>query len=190
MLAGGPSEPGLEYIFLFAAALVAGASLVAWRLPTGGSVSVRAARGDYRILLRHGPFLRVLAFVFGMFFFIHGPMVIFPIFIRSLGGTMESVSYMWIWMIALEIPLVTYTSKFFKAMGPRLMLAIAALAVSGVTASAETITVCAGGCDYTSINAAIGAASDVSHEIDVNLVDMATCRAALRGAIEQQGVDL
>ena len=42
----------------------------------------------------------------------------------------------------------------------RTLLAAVALAFSSVTASAETITVCASGCDYTSINAAIGAASD------------------------------
>ena len=42
----------------------------------------------------------------------------------------------------------------------RTLLAAVALAVSSVTASAETITVCASGCDYTSINAAISAASD------------------------------
>ena len=42
----------------------------------------------------------------------------------------------------------------------RTLLAAVALAVSSVTASAETITVCASGCDYTSINAAIGDASD------------------------------
>ena len=42
----------------------------------------------------------------------------------------------------------------------RTLLAAVALAFSSVTASAETITVCASGCDHTSINAAIGAASD------------------------------
>jgi hypothetical protein len=42
----------------------------------------------------------------------------------------------------------------------RTLLAAVALAVSSVTASADTITVCADGCDYTSINAAINAASD------------------------------
>ena len=42
----------------------------------------------------------------------------------------------------------------------RTLLATVALAFSSVTASAETITVCASGCDYTSINAAINAASD------------------------------
>ena len=42
----------------------------------------------------------------------------------------------------------------------RTLLATVALALSSVTASAETITVCASGCDYTSINAAISAASN------------------------------
>ena len=42
----------------------------------------------------------------------------------------------------------------------RTLLAAVALAFSSVAASADTITVCASGCDYTSINAAIGAASD------------------------------
>ena len=42
----------------------------------------------------------------------------------------------------------------------RTLLATVGLAISSATASAETITVCASGCDYTSINAAIGAAGD------------------------------
>ncbi|MDG2132264.1 MAG: right-handed parallel beta-helix repeat-containing protein [Phycisphaerales bacterium] len=42
----------------------------------------------------------------------------------------------------------------------RTLLAAAALACSSATVSAETITVCADGCDYTFINAAIDAAND------------------------------
>ena len=42
----------------------------------------------------------------------------------------------------------------------RTLPAAVALACSSVTASAETITVCASGCDYTSINAAIAAANE------------------------------
>ncbi|MDB4775841.1 right-handed parallel beta-helix repeat-containing protein, partial [bacterium] len=42
----------------------------------------------------------------------------------------------------------------------RTLLAAVALAFSSVTASAETITVCASGCDHTSINDAIAASSD------------------------------
>ena len=39
-------------------------------------------------------------------------------------------------------------------------IAAVALALLASSATAETITVCAKGCDYTSINAAIAAASD------------------------------
>ena len=42
----------------------------------------------------------------------------------------------------------------------RILMTGVALALSSVTASASTITVCASGCDYTSINAAISAASN------------------------------
>ena len=42
----------------------------------------------------------------------------------------------------------------------RMLLATVALAFSSVIASASTITVCASGCDYTSINATINAAID------------------------------
>lgn len=42
----------------------------------------------------------------------------------------------------------------------RTLLATVALAFSGVAASADTITVCASGCDYTSINAAVEASND------------------------------
>ena len=42
----------------------------------------------------------------------------------------------------------------------RTLFTAVALAVSSVTASADTITVCASGCDYTSINAVISVASD------------------------------
>ena len=42
----------------------------------------------------------------------------------------------------------------------RTLLSTVALAVSSMTASADTITVCASGCEYASINAAINAASN------------------------------
>ena len=42
----------------------------------------------------------------------------------------------------------------------RTLVATVALAFSSATTLADTITVCADGCDYTSINAAISAASD------------------------------
>jgi PPP family 3-phenylpropionic acid transporter len=127
-LPGGPSEPALGLIFLVAGALVALGSLVAWRLPRSGSVSLRASRDDYLLLLRHLPFLRVLAFAFLGFLFIQGPMMLFPVYVRSRGGDMSVVSQMWIWMLLLEIPLVAYAGPLFRRVGPRVMVASAALA--------------------------------------------------------------
>ncbi len=125
---GGPSEPGLELIFFVAATLVALGALVAWRLPRTGSVALRASRDDYLFLLRHPPYLRVLAFAFLSFLFVQGPMVHFPIYVRSRGGDMGVVSNMWVWMLLLEIPLVTYAGPLFRRLGPRVMVASGALA--------------------------------------------------------------
>ena len=55
-------------------------------------------------------------------------MVLFPVYIRALGGTMASVSYMWIWMILLEIPLVAFADRIFRRIGPRTMVALATIA--------------------------------------------------------------
>ncbi|MFB0985000.1 MAG: hypothetical protein QMB94_01795, partial [Phycisphaerales bacterium] len=49
----------------------------------------------------------------------------------------------------------------------RMLFATVALAISSATASAETITVCSSGCDYTSINAAIEAAADEGDVIEI-----------------------
>ena len=76
----------------------------------------------------------------------------------------------------------------------RTLLATVALAFSSVTASAETITVCASGCDYTSINAAIGAASDgdviqLSAEtyFEGSQIDTLGKAITLRGVLDKAG---
>ncbi len=127
----GPSEPGLENVFLLASLLLAAGSVVAWTLPHAGSVGLRASRGDYRILVRHGAYVRVLVFAFFSYLFLHGPMVLFPIYVRSRGGDMDTVSYMWIWMLLLEIPLVASAGAIFARVGPRVMVATAT-AVGGI----------------------------------------------------------
>jgi len=124
----GPSEPGLAIMFPITAGLIAAGSLFALALPAGGELSVRAPRGDWRRLLRHRPFVRVLGFTLVAYLFLQGPMTIFPIFVRSLGGTLDSVSDMWIWMLALEIPLIAFSGSSLARFGPRGLLAIGALA--------------------------------------------------------------
>ena len=76
----------------------------------------------------------------------------------------------------------------------RTLLATVALAVSSVTASAETITVCARGCDYTSINAAIGAASDgdviqlaAETYFEGEQIDTLGKKITLRGVLDKAG---
>ena len=124
----GPSEPGLEIMFPITAALIAAGALFALALPAGGELSVRAPRGDWRRLLRHRPFVRVLGFTLVAYLFLQGPMTIFPIFVRSLGGTLDSVSEMWIWMLALEIPLIAFSGSSLARFGPRGLLAIGTIA--------------------------------------------------------------
>jgi len=89
---------------------------------------LRAPRGDWRRLLRHRPFVRVLAFTLVAYLFLQGPMSIFPIYVRSLGGTLDSVSDMWVLMLALEIPLVAFSGRSLARFGPRGLLAIGAIA--------------------------------------------------------------
>ena len=76
----------------------------------------------------------------------------------------------------------------------RTLLAAVALAVSSVTASAETITVCASGCDYTSINTAISAASDgdviqlaAQTYFEGEQIDTLGKAITLRGAFDKTG---
>jgi PPP family 3-phenylpropionic acid transporter len=126
--AGGPSEPGLEVMFPITAGLVALGGLLALALPRGGEMALRAPKGDWRRLQRHRPFVRVLGFTLVAYFFLQGPMSIFPIYVRSLGGTLDSVSNMWILMLSLEIPLVAFAGASLARVGPRGLLAIGTLA--------------------------------------------------------------
>ena len=126
--ATGPSEPGLDVMFPITAGLVAIGGLFALALPRGGELSLRAPRGDWRRLLRHRPFVRLLAFTLVAYLFLQGPMSIFPIYVRSLGGSLDSVSEMWILMLSLEIPLVAFSGSALARFGPRGLLAVGTLA--------------------------------------------------------------
>ncbi len=124
----GPSEPGLEIMFVIAAGLVFVAALISLRLPREGSVSLRAARGDWRGLLKNRAFVRFLVFAFVAYVLLQGPMWLFPIFIRSRGGDIDTIRGMWIVMLAVEIPLVLSTGSGLKRLGARGLLAIGILA--------------------------------------------------------------
>jgi PPP family 3-phenylpropionic acid transporter len=122
------SQPGLEIMFPLTGAVVAAGGLVALALPRRGAVALRAPRGDWRLLLRHGPYLRLLAFALLAYALLQGPMALFPVFVRSLGGSVDSVSHMWVLMLLLEIPLIALTGASLERLGPRGLLAAGVLA--------------------------------------------------------------
>jgi PPP family 3-phenylpropionic acid transporter len=127
-LEGGPSKPGLALMFPVTGAIVLISGLIALRLPRGGELALRAPRGDWRRLLRHGPFVRLLFFTVAAYLCLQGPMVQFGAFVRARGGTLESVSQMWILMLLLEIPLIAMTGATFARVGARGLLAVGVIA--------------------------------------------------------------
>jgi len=126
--AAGASEPGLGWLFPLTGALTVAAGLFALRLPRTAALSLRAAGGDWRQLLRHRPYVRVLAFALLAYFCLQGPMGMFALYVRAHGGNAESVSWMWIAMLLVEIPLVALSGRTLSRIGPRGLLAIGILA--------------------------------------------------------------
>jgi PPP family 3-phenylpropionic acid transporter len=127
-LPDGPSEPALAAMFPLAGALVALGGLAAFAIPRRGAVSVPAARGDAYALARHGPYVRVVLFALLGYVLMQGPMTFFPVFITAHGGTLDTVSRMWIPMILLEIPLVAFSGASLARLGPRGLLAVGTIA--------------------------------------------------------------
>lgn len=120
----GVSQPRLGLMLPATACCLVIAALISAKMPRGGSESVRAARGDWRQIMTHGPFVRLLLFMFGAYACIQGPMALFPIYVSSLGGSVEMVSGMWVVMLILEIPLVWMAGTGFKRLGGRGLLAV------------------------------------------------------------------
>jgi PPP family 3-phenylpropionic acid transporter len=125
---GGPSEPGLEIMFIGAGLMVLIGALIARRLPQTGALAVRASRGDWRQILRHGPFVRLLIFALLAYFFLQGPMILLPIFVRAHGGSLDAVSWMWIPMLLVEIPVIALLGEGVARIGARGLLATGVIA--------------------------------------------------------------
>lgn len=126
--AAGRTLARLDLMFPAVAALMLVAGAIAWTLPHQGAVATRAASGGLTVLLRHGPLLRVLAFTFVAYLFLNGPIQLFPLFVRSLGGGVEDLSRMWVWMLLLEIPLVAWSGSLRVRVGARGLLVIGVVA--------------------------------------------------------------
>jgi len=123
-----PAPPGLVWMFPAVTVLALAGALVALTLPREGAVSLRAPRDGLRQLLRHPPMLRLLVYCFAVHLFINGPIQLFPLFVRSLGGGLEDVSRMWIWMVMLEIPLMALSGTLLARLGSRRLLGLGVVA--------------------------------------------------------------
>lgn len=127
-IAGAPSEPGLEIMFLVTAGLAFLAALVGLALPREGRVALRASRGEWRALLHNRALVRFLLFSFAAYFLLQGPMWLFPVYVRSRGGDLDTIRRMWILMLLIEIPLILSSGSALKRLGARGLLALGILA--------------------------------------------------------------
>ena len=121
---GGVSEPGLEIMFVVTAGLVLVSSVLGLFLPRGGTVSLRAEPSDWKSLLSNTAYIRFLIFSFGAYLLANGPMWLFPIFVRSRGGDVETIRSMWVYMLVIEIPLILATGSGLKRLGARGLLGL------------------------------------------------------------------
>jgi PPP family 3-phenylpropionic acid transporter len=125
---GGPSEPGLGLLFVGAALLSALAAPCAWALPRSTAASLRAGRGEARLLLRHRPYRRILLVTFLAFLTLQGPILLLPVLVRDHGGTLGTVGWMWVPMLLVEIPLLFLTGASLERIGVRGLVTLGALA--------------------------------------------------------------
>lgn len=133
--APGASEPRLGFMLVVACGWMLAASLIALALPRSGAVALRADAGDWRLLVRSRPYRRLLVVTLATYVCLQGPLVLFPTFVRSIGGDLEMVSRMWIWMLAFEIPLLAGVAAAPARIGPRELIGI------GIAADATRWTV-------------------------------------------------
>ena len=94
-------------------------ALVLMRVPSGSALSLRARKEDLLLLLRQPSYIRLLTLAFFAFGLLAGPIVLFPIFVTSRGGTLETISQLWIPMLLLEIPLILFAGSGLRRLGAR-----------------------------------------------------------------------
>ncbi len=118
------SEPGLEMMFVGFGVLSLVAAAWCYRLPRTEAMEVRSERGDWRELLHDKAVRRLMVVSFLAYLFLQGPIEMFPLFVTSRGGNLETVGHMWILMLLLEIPLVALSGAGVERLGARALLGI------------------------------------------------------------------
>jgi PPP family 3-phenylpropionic acid transporter len=124
--ARGTSEPEqFHNAFLLAALLAGTASVIALGFPSlPPGERVRMARGEGRLLLENKAYLRVLLVVALAYAFLHGPMVLFPVYVHARGGDHATISYMWAVALTTETLLMFGSSALYARLGPRWMISL------------------------------------------------------------------
>jgi PPP family 3-phenylpropionic acid transporter len=127
--ANTPESAQFHQVFGLAGGLACLASLITLSIP---SVPVheraRMLRGEQRVLLSHAPYLRVLAVVALAYTFLQGPLVLFPVYVHSRGGTHATISYMWSFSLTMETVLMFSSAALYKRFGPRPTIAFGVVA--------------------------------------------------------------
>ena len=120
----GVSEPRLAVMFAVCALLSLLMAACGHAIPRGGDEALRADRGEWRDLFRERAFLVLLGVTLLGNFCIAGLGSLFPVLIASRGGGIDTVSHMWILMLAIEVPLVAYSGLALRRLGPHRLLAL------------------------------------------------------------------
>ena len=120
---GAVSEPRLATMFPIAGGLTLVAALVALRFGKTPMPKTRPADGDRPDLISNPALTRMLVFGFLAYLFLQGPMNFFPTYVRDRGGSLETVSALWLIMLIPEIPLVALTGAALRRIGARGLLA-------------------------------------------------------------------
>jgi hypothetical protein len=120
----GVSEPRLAAMFAVSATLSLLMAACGWAIPRGGDEALRAGRGEWRELFRQRAFLILLGVTLLGNFCIAGLGSLFPVLIASRGGGIDTVSHMWMLMLAIEVPLVAYSGTALRRLGPHGLLAL------------------------------------------------------------------
>jgi MFS transporter, PPP family, 3-phenylpropionic acid transporter len=126
----GTTEPEqFHYALALAALLAATASLVARGFPRAPQLErVRMQKGEERLLLGNTAYLRVLVVMTLAYAFLQGPMILFPVYVHSRGGTHATISYMWMYSLGMETVLMFSAAALYKRFGPKLTISFGIVA--------------------------------------------------------------